>query len=305
MPQRALMIVNRKSRNGVADLNAAIERLTQRRIAIVEHLLEKPDQIPELIRHHRNTVDCVIVGGGDGSMNAAAPALVETGLPLGVLPMGTANDLARTLCIPPDLGEASDIIGAGIVHKIDLGMVNGHYFFNVANIGLGVQVTHELSPDLKRRWGIFSYARSLFTALKSFRPFHADIVCDGQKLRVHSMQIAVGNGRHYGGGMTVDAQALIDDHQFFLYSIAPFSWWELLRFAPAFRAGRFEPHHPVDVAQGRHIEIRTRRTMTITADGEIVSLTPARFDLLSAAVSVFVPPGYFDNRQELMHVAQE
>lgn len=304
MPKRALLIINRKSRSGQEDVQDAIAQLEQCGISVLQRKLEHPEQIPGLILQHRDLVDCVIVGGGDGSMNAAAGALVETRLPLGVLPMGTANDLARTLNIPADLAEASSVIGAGLLHPIDLGTVNGRYFFNVANIGLGVHVTHELSTDMKRRWGIFSYAYSLARAFRSFRPFHANIVCDGRRKRVHSLQIAVGNGRYYGGGMTIAEEASIDDRMFSLYSIEPISLWKMIRFAPAFRAGRFEHHHPVDIDHGRHIEISTRRPMSVTADGEVVTRTPAVFDMRAGAINVFVPANYFQERQELLHAAQ-
>lgn len=305
MHKRVLLIVNRKSRSGAADIEAGITRLERRGIQIIEGTLERPEQIPQLIRRYAKDVDCVIIGGGDGSMNAAAPALVETGLPLGVLPMGTANDLARTLKIPIDIAQACDIIADGLRHPIDLGRVNGHYFFNVANIGLGVHVKHHLSHELKQRWGVLSYARGLIKAIKSFRPFHAEIVCDGVRQHVRSIQIAVGNGRHYGGGMTIAEHASIDDHRFFLYSLEPLRFWDMLKVAPAFRAGRFEKHHPVCLRQGRGIEIITRKAMAVTADGELVTRTPAKFQIVPGAVEVFVPASYLDDKQELTHATQK
>lgn len=304
MPKRALLIVNRQSRGGgQADMEAVIARFEMLGIHILKNYFESPRHIVEAIRRYRNDVDCVIIGGGDGSMNAAAPALVETNLPLGILPTGTANDLARTLKIPLDLQQAADIIARGLLHRIDLGCVNGHYFFNVANIGLGVHVTQHLSPELKKRWGILSYARSLIKAIKQFRPFHAEIVCDGRRRRVRSIQIAVGNGRHYGGGMTIAERASIDDHYFFLYSIEPLRLWEMIKFAPAFRAGRFEDWHPVDIDKGKSIEVITRKPMSVTADGEFVTRTPASFSMLASAVDVFVPDSYFDDKQETSHAA--
>jgi YegS/Rv2252/BmrU family lipid kinase len=299
------LIINRKSRSGAADIEDAVSHLKSRGIEIVEDKLERPGPIAQQIYRHADEVDCVIIGGGDGSMNAAAEALVKTGLPLGVLPMGTANDLARTLKIPLDIGQACDVIADGLRHPIDLGRVNGRYFFNVANIGLGVQVRSHMSPDLKQRWGVLSYARALIKAIKSFRPFHADIVCDGDRQRVRSIQIAVGNGRHYGGGMTIAEQASIDDCRFSLYSIEPLRLWEMLKVAPAFRAGRFDESHPVYVSQGRHIEVHTRKTMAVTADGEVVARTPATFDVVAGAVQVFVPVSYFEDKQELNHAAQK
>ena len=304
MPKRALLIINRKSRNGTFDLHTVTERLKRNGMDVLPWALDRPEQIPEMIRRHAADVDLAVVGGGDGSLNAAAPALIETRLPLGVLPMGTANDLARTLQIPVDLDQASDIIAGGLLHKIDLGRVNDRYFFNAAHIGLGVYAREHLSPDLKRRWGVFGYARSLFKAVSSFRPFHADIVCDGRRKRVRTIQISVGNGRHYGGGMTIAEEASIDDRLFFLYSIEPLSVWELVKWAPAFRAGRFEEYHPVDIEKGRSIRITTSRTMAVSADGEVVSRTPVTFEMIAGAVKVFVPPVYLESRKEEYHVAQ-
>lgn len=303
MPTCALLLINGKSRSGSTDINAAIKRLKSRGVAVIDEKPERPEHIAKLIRQYRDEIDCVIVGGGDGSMNAAAAALVETQLPLGVLPMGTANDLARTLSIPADVEQAFDIVADGIRHRIDLGCINGRYFFNVANIGLGVHVMRHLSPDLKQRWGIFSYARSLLKALQSFRPFHAQITCDGRARRVRTIQIAVGNGRHYGGGMTVSERASIDDGCFFLYSLEPLSLWEMLKFAPAFRKGQFNTRDPVDLDHGQTVEITTRKRMPVTADGELVTFTPAKFTMAAHAIEVFVPPAYLQNKEELTHAA--
>ena len=100
-----------------------------------------PTTSSEAIRRECGAVDLVILAGGDGTMNSAVDALVECKLPLGILPTGTANDLARTLEIPTDLAAAAAVIGAGRRHAIDLGCVNGKYFFNAASIGLSAEVT--------------------------------------------------------------------------------------------------------------------------------------------------------------------
>ena len=100
----------------------------------------------------------MIVAGGDGTLNAALQGLVEAGLPLGIIPLGTANNLARTLGIPSDPAGACEVIAAGHRRRIDLGWVNGRYFCTTASVGLSVQITEELSPEAKRRWGPAAYA---------------------------------------------------------------------------------------------------------------------------------------------------
>lgn len=305
MPRRALFLVNRNSRDGGSDLEAARRVLRDAGIALLE---PEEGDAAAAIRACRASVDLVIVGGGDGSMNAAAPALAETGLPLGLLPLGTANDLARTLAIPGDLAEAAAVIAAGRRHRIDLGRVNGRHFFNVAHIGLGVQVARELSSGSKQRWGALAYAATLTRSLRSMGAFRAEIVCDGRAHRLRTIQLAIGNGRHYGGGTTVAAPARIDDGCFFLCSVQPLGWRELLRALPrvaALRAGRFQARDPVEIMRGREIEVRTRAPMAVSADGEIVARTPARFALEPGAIEVLVPAAYFAQEQEeICHVDQ-
>ncbi|MFO1431731.1 MAG: lipid kinase [Candidatus Competibacteraceae bacterium] len=290
--QRALLIINQQSRSGNADVTAATERLERQGFMLVTAVATTPAAITESILQHRHAIDLVIIGGGDGTLNAAAPALVQTGLPLGILPTGTANDLARTLQIPAVLEQASEIIIHGKRHSIDLGWVNGHYFFNVAHIGLGVKVTHALSSGIKRRWGALSYARAVVDALRTNRPFRVTIECDGSTLRTRAMQVAVGNGRHYGGGMTIMEDATIDDQQLDLYCLNAARWWQLLAAALAVRTGRWQQQPHVHVLRGREISIRTRRSLTVSADGELMTRTPAFFRVIPQAISVFVPPDY-------------
>jgi len=135
---------------------------------------------------------------------------METGLPLGILPLGTANDLARTLEIPSDPAAAAAIIVEGHLRRIDLGEVNGKPFFNVASLGLSTGMTRELTHDVKQRWGMLGYAVATFRALSRMRPFAAEIRSGGTIRKVHTLQISIGNGRHYGGGMTVEEDAEIE-----------------------------------------------------------------------------------------------
>src|SRR5690606_21905300 len=157
--------------------------------------------------------------------------------------------------------------------------------------------------ELKQRWGVLSYAYCLMSAIREFQPFHADIEYDDRRLQVRSLQIAVGNGRHYGGGMTVADDASLEDARFHLYSIRPLNWWNLARIGPSLRSGEFNPGDPVDIASGFRITIRPRKPMPITADGESVTMTPADFTLLPGAVKIIVPAHDLERKQELEHAA--
>lgn len=110
-----------------------------------------------MIRSMRGRVDRVILGGGDGTLNPSAAGLRDSGLPLGILPLGTANDLARTLGVPEDPERAAAVIADGRTTRLDLGYVNGRPFFNVASLGLSVDITRRLTKVMKRRWGRLAY----------------------------------------------------------------------------------------------------------------------------------------------------
>lgn len=287
--RRLLMVVNRGSRSGSQAVGLAGSRLGAAGFDLVVSAPSSPNEIAPWIEAHAEGVSGVVVAGGDGTLNAAAPALVKTGLPLGIIPAGTANDLARTLCLPLDMEAAADVIVAGHRKTIDLGEVNGHKFFNVASVGLSADLARELSGESKRRFGRLSYALTAAKVLSKARPFHAVIVSPEEEVRVKTMQIAVGNGRYYGGGMAVEHTAEIDDAQFDLYSLEFARVWKLLAVAYDFRKGRHGLWSEVRAARGTSFEIRTRKPRPVNADGELVTFTPARFELLRKAVSVFVP----------------
>lgn len=288
---RALLMINRHCRQGESDLEQVLRRFAERGLAVEQIQPDGPDELAAEIRRRASTFDCIVLGGGDGTLRGAAAALVESGLPLGILPLGTANDLAHSLGIPDDPVAAVDVIADAVTHRVDLGRVNGHYFFNAAHIGLGAKVTSRVSQDRKRRWGVLGYARSILEAWRDVRPFMAEIACDGEIHYLRSIQVTVGNGRFFGGGMTVHDEAAIDDQLLDVYSIHPQSIWHVAALLPALRTGRHETLGEVANFRGQRIVIRTRRPKSITADGEFISQTPAVFEVVPAALPIYVARG--------------
>lgn len=283
----ALLIINPNSRNGAqADITEGIQLLEAAGFALIKAESKSAKDTARLINQHHNDIELVIIGGGDGSINSAAGAVYCHRLTLAILPLGTANDLARSLGLPSDLLGVFKIIAAYKCRKIDLGKVDDHYFFNAANIGLGTHVTRELTPEIKKHWGVFSYLRAAFAAFKSNRRFLATIAVDGTQQCVKSIQLAVGNGRFYGGGNIIDEDATIDDGLLKLYSLPPQTMWELLRMAPWLRAGKQRQLQRTFTAVGHRIEINTVPSREVYADGEPVSRTPAVFEIIPQALNV-------------------
>ena len=283
--KRALIVVNRSARRGDADLQAVIDILRGKGIESILIRIGDVAAMNQAIDGHCDRVDRIILGGGDGTLDAALPAVLDSGLPL-----GTANDLARTLRIPTSLDEAARVITAARINRIDLGRVNDQYFLNAASIGLAVQVTHCLTPEMKQKWGAAAYPLALVAAFRNNRPFHIRVVCDGKVHHLKSIQITIGNGRHYGGGLSVREDAEIDDHRLHCYNLKPQTLWELLKAAPAIFKGTFEDPKRVWLTDGSRFEVATNRPKEIFADGEMKAYTPARFSMEEALLPVFVLP---------------
>jgi YegS/Rv2252/BmrU family lipid kinase len=289
MNRRSLLLVNRHSRRGHETLSQVVTQLQGLGFELFEESTEKPQELPNIIRSYRDRVDLVIIGGGDGTLNAAIEGLVDTQLPLGILPLGTANDLARTLQIPQSIPQACQVIATGHSQRIDLGKVNHKHFFNVASLGLSVQITRQLDKKAKRTWGVLAYAATAIQVIWKTRPFRAEIRIGEDSIRVKTVQIAVGNGRYYGGGMAVADDAAINDQRLDLYSLEYQHWWQILLLVPALWRGTHANWSGVRSLQGKEFDIYTRKAHPINADGEIVTYTPAKFRLIPKAVAVFVP----------------
>ena len=258
-------------------------------IDIVEAEIASREAISEEIREDAAEIDLVILGGGDGTLNAAAPALVETKVPLGILPLGTANDLARTLNLPAGIEDAARVIVGGRTRPIDLGAVNGVFYFNVASIGFSARLARQLTYEAKQRFGAWGYALASARLLLESRPFTVEIEYDGKTERARTVQVSVGNGRHYGGGLTIEEGARADDGRLDVYSLEVPHWWHLVALAPALRRGTQGRSEYVRAFSTTELTLRTRRRHDVSADGELVTTTPAHFRVHPRAVNVFVP----------------
>lgn len=294
---RALLVANTRARAGIHGVGSAVKRLLERGFAVDSMVTADAREVPKLIGAHCVAADVVVVGGGDGTLNVAAPALIGCGRPVGILPLGTANDLARTLLIPFDPVEAMEVVAQGRTHRIDLGCVNGVPFFNVASIGLSVRVVRRVTPELKRRFGIFAYARAAVTEITRLRPFHARIDSGNEHLEVQAIQIAVGNGRYHGGGTPVALEAEVDDRQLFLYSIPPQRLIRLLQLVPVIRRGRHSETPHILLLHGTEVSLQTTSPMPVDTDGELTTHTPAHFEVLPEALPVCVPEAYLMQRK--------
>lgn len=291
-PLRALLLINQGSRQGAENAQAAADCLGELGVDVSMPDIKEPDDIPARVRAQADEADVIVLGGGDGTLNLAAGAVMEAGKPMAVLPLGTANDFARTLLIPTTLNEACQNVVGGVDHGIDLGQCNDVYFVNVASIGLAVRACEYRSDQAKKWLGSLGYAANVFSAVRDTRPFGADVTFDNETKRLHSIQIAVGNGRYFGGGMAVTNDAALDDGRLDVYSLKPQRLSSLIAMIPGLIRGPDESMQGVQLFGGTQFEVKTDRPMDINTDGEILTATPATFRVLPRALTVKVPDAY-------------
>ena len=142
---------------------------------------------------------------------------------------------------------------------------------------------------MKKRWGVLAYGATALQVLWQTRPFRAEIRFNGTSVKGRTVQIAVGNGRYYGGGTPISQDATIDDHQLDLYSLEVQYWWQMIPILPAMSRGRQATWPSVVAHQSQAIEVVTHHPRPISTDGEITTQTPAHFQVVPQALSVIVP----------------
>jgi len=294
MARRALCLVNPKSKSGEAKARELGDRLAAAGLQARLALSETPEEAEATLRREAGDCDLVVVGGGDGTLSGLVGAVLESGRPLGIVPLGTANDLARSLGIPTDIEGAVGVIAAGETAAIDVGRVETsageRRFLNVASLGLAANVARFHKGPRKRLLGVLAYPLSWWDAWRATRPLRLVLRLEGQARRCRALQVAIGCGRHYGGGLTVDEAASHFDGLLRLYYVRPVSALTLIRLLPALWFGRLKRHRDAVTWSGREVQVSGRRPLQIDIDGDLGFATPARFSVEPAALPVFLPP---------------
>jgi diacylglycerol kinase (ATP) len=282
-----LVMINPGASRAEAALPALSAWFTERcrAVIIVGKKKERKGELKELGKD----VDLIVIGGGDGTISKALPELLKLKKPFAVLPLGTANDFARTIGLPADPLQAAEVAVNGRAHQIDVGLVNGLPYLNVASVGVASMVAKAQSKELKRKWRVFAYVIGLFRSLQNLQPFFINLDIDGTPAWSGPVyQVSIGNGRFHGGGLTVAEDAAIDDGKFDLYLIYPGRFWQLVASVTHLKFGLAKP----DVLKrltATTVALRTDRPRWVDADGQLATKTPAKFKLSPKALTVIVP----------------
>ena len=245
----------------------------------------------------------LIVAGGDGTVNDVINGLGRAGFPegvtLGILPAGTGNDLAATLCIPEVADLAKDVIRQNRERRLDVARVRSEgigerFFINVATGGLGAEISDANDEELKKRWGKLSYLRASLEVARNFDVREITLYLDGEERQVKAVNIAVGNCRYTGGGWPATPKANPEDGLLDVVVIETLGVADLLGLAPAvLEESGYLDRDDVLFVRAKEILVDTQPPgLEFTADGEVIGNEPAQFSVLPQALKVIVGPDY-------------
>lgn len=230
-----------------------------------------------------------VVLSGDGLVGAIGGALAGSDTPLGILPGGRGNDLARVLGIPTEPEQAVAVLAAGETRRIDVGEVNGKRFLGIASVGLDSEA-NRIANEARLLRGTLVYAYAGIRSLLRWKTARFTIQVGEERIRVSGYSVAAANNRAYGGGMMLAPEAELDDGEFDVVTIGEIGKLRYLVNLPKVFSGKHVEDERVGVFRAPRLELSASRPFAVYADGEHLTDLPATLRVLPRALSVIVPP---------------
>lgn len=236
-------------------------------------------------------VKLVIVAGGDGTIHAVAHGLIGSASVLGILPLGTMNNLARSLGIPEDLDAACAILTDGEVRDIDVGKINQHMFLEVAGVGLEAALFP--AAEAVKEGGPLSTVKGVLKGLYTlfrFKPPHISLAFDNEEPHTYrAIQVTVCNTPYYGSHLKVAPQSYMNDGWLNVVLYTNFSKREYIQHAISISQGRRVFTPKIIHRRIKTLRINTATAVELQADGTAHGSTPAQITIIPAALKVQSP----------------
>jgi len=291
---RAALVVNTRSRAGRRLYSQALELLARRGLLLQEvHPVQDPERLPKIVADAvEQGSNLIIVGGGDGTVSSIVDRVAYRDAVLGILPLGTSNAFARTLSLPLQLPDAVEVIGAGRVADVDLGVVNGDYFANVASLGLSAGIAHSIPHRLKRRLGSHAYALVGMGVLVSKEVFHCQVHAPEHEIAIDTRQIVIANGRFVGTAL-LGPGAHPENRHLGVFDFGK-SRLQFLKSWSNYFLGRNPFLKRTNLILAPEFHLEADPPQWIDVDGEIRGQTPATFKVAFDALKVLVPQDFVE-----------
>jgi YegS/Rv2252/BmrU family lipid kinase len=209
--------------------------------------------------------------------------------PLGIIPGGRGNDLARVLGIPDDPTGAVAVLAAGETRQIDVGEANGKRFLGIVSVGFDSEANRVANETSFMR-GNLVYAYAAVRTLLAWKPGRFTIRVDEERYRFTGYSVSVANSNAFGGGMYIAPGAELDDGEFDIVTVGEGSKLRFVGNLPKVFKGTHVEEEQVRVFRAPHLELTASRPFPVYADGEHLTELPASLRILPRALSVLVPP---------------
>ena len=256
-------------------------------------------RLPDLLRRNGSPPPIVVAAGGDGTVGAVANAVIATPAVLGIIPLGTSNDFARSIKIPMNVEKAVRLLAGGHVSGIDAGKLTRdgeqpRHFVHAAAAGINVQFARFATrADLRARFGRLTYAVAMAIAMKERPIFNCEVEFEGRTEQLSLVHISVINAPIFGGFLDLKLPgAGANDRTLNVIMIEHLPIRRLLRSAlyPILRVHR--PIRGIRTLQVSRLRVRTPEPMDVTLDGEIAGKIPANFEVVPAGLRVITSPSF-------------
>lgn len=268
-----VMIVNPAAGRGVSESDLDY---IEKEFKALKHDLEIYTTFSDKDFHYiinitQKTADAYVIWGGDGSIREMIKSLslLDCNHPLGILPMGTGNDFAKSLYLPLDTKKNLKIILSNKTKEVFIANINEDFYVNIASMGLDAEIV-ALHNRLKKRFkNKISYLLSAIIKLFTYQAVDIFINYDGIKEKKDYLLVAVANGKYYGGGMKIAPDASLDKKKLQVCAVKKINKLVLFFLIPTLFSGRHKNLWCVDYFECDDIEIHTKDETHINIDGEL------------------------------------
>ncbi len=230
-----------------------------------------------------------VVMSGDGLVGAVGGALAGGETPLGIVPGGRGNDLARVLGIPDDPEGAVEVLAAGHTRRIDVGEANGKRFLGIVSVGFDSEA-NKLANETRALRGNLVYAYAALRTLIGWKPVRFTVRVGEERQRLTGYSISVANNRAFGGGMFIAPDAELDDGEFDVVTVGAVSRLRFVGNLPKVFKGTHVEEDEVRVFRASRLELSASRPLPVYADGEHLTDLPVSLRVLPRALDLLVPP---------------
>ncbi|KUG07735.1 diacylglycerol/lipid kinase family protein [Solirubrum puertoriconensis] len=238
-----------------------------------------------------NAYDAVFAAGGDGTVNLVAQALVSSGVPLGILPLGSGNGLSKDLGIPQDAEQALHLVWEHQVKPLDTLEVGGHFSTHLADLGFNALIVERFSSGDTRGPG--AYVRVALQEYMGYEPVHYRIVTDQETWEGEAFMLTIANARTFGSNVVINPDSRMDDGRFELCVIEPFPATAAPGILYRLYTNDFDDSEYTRRLRCRHasIEVPGQQQALVQIDGEPMHLPlPIHIAIKPQSLQVLAPP---------------